>query len=203
VTQPRVLLIGGPPGAGKTTLGRSLAAALGWTSLSVDDLMVAAKVVTTPESHPGLHVMKRPNHVEYFTGSSVDQLTADADLQHEAVWPSVERVIRNHATFGSPIVIDGWHLRPDRVTGMDLDSVLSFWLVIDPSVLEERERKNVDFFHESPDPERMLGNFMGRSLWYNDLIRRETTRLGLHVLFQDGSVSVEALCRQVLQVVQE
>ncbi|HIF73207.1 MAG TPA: hypothetical protein EYQ61_11720 [Dehalococcoidia bacterium] len=85
---PAVGLIGGAPGAGKTTLGRALGSRLEGISHTIDDLAVAAKAITTPETHPGLHVMTRAvtgmNSVDYFTASSVDKLIADATLQHEA-----------------------------------------------------------------------------------------------------------------------
>ncbi len=197
--KPKVLLIGGAPGVGKTTLGRVLASRLRSTSLSIDDLLTAAKAVTTRQSHPGLHVMSAVNSVEYFTTSSVDQLTADATIQHDATWMVIEKVIRNHATWGSPIVIDGWALRPNKVAKLDLGNVTSFWLVAGPSVLEERERENVDFFHNSSNPERMLENFLARSVWYNNLIREQATEWKLNILHQDGQASVEDLCNAVLE----
>lgn len=193
MTRPTVVLIGGAPGAGKTTLGRDLATRIDATSLTADDLLTAAKAVTTPESHPGLHVMSSVSSIEYFTTSSVDQLTADATLQHGAMWPAIDKVIRRRAAWGLPIVIDGWFLRPKKVAELGLDGVVSFWLVADPAVLEARERRNIDFFGRSSDPERMLRNFLGRSFWYNELIRQQATELGLHVLEQDGSASVETL----------
>ena len=64
--------------------------------------------------------------------------------------------------------------------------------------LEEREKRSVDFVRDSPDPDRMLRNFLARSLWYNELIREQATALGLRVLHQDGSASVEDLCAQAL-----
>jgi 2-phosphoglycerate kinase len=63
----KVVLIGGAPGIGKTTLGRMLANRLDAAFLSTDDLLAAVKAVTTPESHPGLHVMTAVNYIEYFT----------------------------------------------------------------------------------------------------------------------------------------
>jgi 2-phosphoglycerate kinase len=198
VDDPKVLLIGGAPGVGKTTLGRALAARLGATSLSIDDLLTAAKAVTTPESHPGLHIISAVGHIEYFTSSSVDQLKADATAQHEAAWPAVEKVIRNHATWGSPIVIDGWALRPTKVVLLDLSNVKSVWLVADPSVLREREKQNRDFVRDSPEPDRMLENFLARSIWYNDLIQGQATELRLKTIKQDGATSVEQLCDMVL-----
>jgi len=41
--------------------------------------------------------MRKVPSLEYFTNSSIEQLKADATLQHEAVWPMVEQVVRKHA----------------------------------------------------------------------------------------------------------
>jgi 2-phosphoglycerate kinase len=103
-----VFLIGGAPGVGKTTLGCALAAKLGIASVTIDDLMTVAQTVTTPETHPGLHIMRKAPHLEYFTDSSLSQLKADANVQHEATWPFVKSLILKRATWDpSPIVIDG------------------------------------------------------------------------------------------------
>lgn len=197
----KVILIGGAPGTGKTTLGSALAAKLGITSLSIDDLRTAAQAVTTPESHPGLHIMRGMAYQEYFTNSSLEQLKTDATAQHEAVWPMVKRVINKHAAWGSAIVIDGWHLRPDKVAQLELDNVWAAWIVATDSVLEEREKKNVNWLLGSPDPEQMLQNFLARSLWYNELIREQTSEFEMNILLQDGGKSAEELCRQVLNTV--
>jgi len=81
---------------------------------------------------------------------------------------------------------------------LGLANVASFWLVSDPAVLEARERKNVDFVRDSPDPDRMLRNFLARSLWYNELIEEKATAQGLPILHQDGHASVEDLCGIIL-----
>lgn len=90
----QVLLIGGAPGAGKTTLGTALAAKLGIAPLCMDDLVMAAIAVTTPEIDPGLHAVAKSSHFDYFTNSSVEQLISDAKLQHEATRPIFEAVVR-------------------------------------------------------------------------------------------------------------
>lgn len=196
---PRVILIGGTPGAGKTTLGSALATKLGVTSLTIDDLVTAAIAVTTPESHPGLHALRKGPHTEYYTNSSVQQLIADATLRHEATWPMVRQLIRKYVMMGRGIVIDGWHIRPEWVAQLQMENVWAGWLVIDPKVLEERERQQgVDFLKGSTDPEKMFRNFMGRSLWYNDLIKQQAAALQMNVLFQDGTKSVDTLCQLVL-----
>ena len=196
--EPKVYLIGGAPGAGKSTLGRALAAELGITSLTIDDLVTAVQAVTTPESHPGLHLMWKTSHLDYFTNSSVDKLTEDAIRQHEAAWPFVQQVIRKYAERGLAIVIDGWHLWPHRVAALNLNNLWAGWLVASPAVLKDRERKNLGWLQGSSDPDRMLDNFLGRSFWFNNLMREETARLKMNLLAQPGDRSVEELCEIVL-----
>jgi len=194
----KVILIGGAPGAGKTTLGSALAVRLGVTSLTIDDLVTATIAVTTPQTHPGLHVMRKGPHTEYYTNCSVDRLIADATQRHEATWPMARQVIRKYVKLGRGIVIDGWHMRPEWVAQLQMANVWSGWLVIDTSVLEARERQNSGWLKGSANPERMFANFMGRSLWYNNLIKEQAAAQQLNILYQDGTKSVDDLCQIVL-----
>ena len=197
-----VFLIGGAPGVGKTTLSGVLAAKFRIASVSIDDLMTVAQTVTTPETNPGLHIMKNVPYLDYFTNSSLDQLKADANLQHEATWPFVKNLILKHTTWApSPLVIDGWHLRPSRVAELDLDNILSAWIVISPEALVEREKKNLNWLQGSSSPERMLENFLARSLWYNNLIKEQASALQMKILPQTGNVSVDDLCKMILKTI--
>ena len=198
MTHNKVILIGGAPGAGKTTLGQALAVKLGVTSLTIDDLVTAVIAVTTRETHPGIHALRKGPHTEYFTNSSVDELIADATLRHEGSWPMVRQLIQKYTKQKRGIVIDGWHMRPEWVADLQLENVWAGWLVIDPDVLEARERKNEAWLKGSADPERMFTNFMGRSLWYNSLIKAQAKALRMNILYQDGTKSVEELCQLVL-----
>ena len=198
MTSNKVILIGGAPGAGKTTLGSALAVKLGVNSLTIDDLVTAVIAVTTPETHPGIHALRKGPHTEYFTNSTVDELIADATLRHEATWPMVARLIQKYTYLKRGIVIDGWHIRPEWVAQLQLPNVWAGWLVIDPTVLEARERKNDEFLEGSADPERMFANCMGRSLWYNNLMKAQADALQINVLYQDGTKSVDDLCQLVL-----
>jgi 2-phosphoglycerate kinase len=197
MTTPTVILIGGASGAGKTTLASALASRLGSDSMSADDLFIAAKTFTTPHTHPGMHVMNVPNYIDYFTNSTVDKLTADATEQHQAFWPVIERVIRFRLLEHRPIVIDGWFFRPKWISELNLDNVRSFWLVADSQVLEKREREQ-GTWERSSNPEQMIQNHLGRSYWYNDLIRRQAEELGSEILHQDGTVSVDSLCDTIV-----
>ena len=198
MTHNKVILIGGAPGAGKTTLGKALAVKLGVTSLTIDDLVTAVIAVTTRESHPGIHALRKGPHTEYFTNSSVDELIADATLRHEGSWSMVRQLIQKYTKQKRGIVIDGWHIRPKWIADLQLENVWAGWLVIDPDVLEARERSNEAWLKGSVDPERMFTNFMGRSLWYNSLIEEQAKALQMNILYQDGTKSVEELCQLVL-----
>ena len=195
------VLIGGAPGVGKSTLARALGRLLDVETMSLDDLMRVAQAVTTAESHPGLHVTRRRPHVHYFTDSSWEELVADAESQHQAAWPLVTAMLEQFERTRRGLVLEGWHLLPERVA--KLPDTTSLWLVVTPQLLYQRESSNMAWMKGSRDPQRMLKNFFARSLLHNEKVRTGARRLGLPMLEQDGSRSVEELCRVALQVVEE
>lgn len=194
-----VYLIGGAPGAGKTTLSRALGIHLGCPSLTGDDILTAVRGVTTPETHPDLHRIAAGGHLSYFTNTTVEDLEADALAQHGAIWPALERVARKRSRIGQTTAIDYWGLSPDRVATFDEPNITSAWIHIGADVLTERETKNTDFLEGSTDKERMFENFMARSLWWNERILEQATDLGLTVLRQDGTRSVDDFIAEVLR----
>lgn len=193
-----VILVGGSPGAGKTTLGHAVAERLGWASLTIDDLRTALLGATSPADHPDLHIVGRPNAVEYFTNTAPPQMVTDAVAQHTALWPAIVAVIQRRTMSEQPVVIDGWHLMPTLVAGDRLSSAHACWLDVDHDVLAAREQVVSDFYATSPDPERMFNNFVARSVIWNDRMAREARELGMQIMHQDGTRSVESLADEVL-----
>ena len=84
------------------------------------------------------------------------------------------------------------------VAQLGLDNVWSGWIVPSDSVLEERETKIGEWMRKSSNPKRTLENFLARSLWFNDLVRRQTNELGMNILPQPGDTTVDELCEMVL-----
>ncbi len=128
MSDARIYLIGGAPGAGKTTLGCALAAKIGGASVTIDDLVTIAKTATTTETHPELYLFRDMSYQQYFTNSSLEQLQRDAEQQHAAIWPFVRNLIVRHFDWTTtPIVIDGWHLRPHRIAAMNDKRIDASW----------------------------------------------------------------------------
>jgi 2-phosphoglycerate kinase len=201
-TPPAVVLIGGAPGAGKTTLSLALAKRLGISSMSFDDLHAGIRGLTSPESHPDLHRTGRGHYIEYFTHTEGPELMSDAISENTAMWPGMERMIRRRANVGPDAVIDSWMLRPSLVATLDIESVRAVWIHIDPGALVERERANTGFLVGSENPDRMFTNFVGRSLEWNDLVSAEAHAAGLPLVVQDGTVAVETLVDNVLTLIE-
>lgn len=195
------LLIGGAPGAGKTSLGRAVAARMGIASVSGDDLAIVARQFTDEQSHPALHLMRNGGPQAYFTIGPPEKLIADAQTLADIMWRPIERVIARHLAIGSAFVLDWWLLSPRVVADLDQRGVRSVWLHVDAVELERRERSNPDFFAGSADPDRMHRNFMHRSLWWNSLVAAQAERSGLPVLHQDGGRSVDELVDAVVRMI--
>lgn len=196
-------MIGGPPGAGKSTLGRALARELGFDALSIDDLLVAGRVLTSERTHPSLHETRRVGHLRYFTDGPPEKLVADAVALEETMWPVVEAVIASRLQSKSPVVIDWWLLPPKWVAQLDDGRITSIWLHLEPVALEERERSNTEWMEGSSDRGRMLSHFLSRSLWRNELVAAEAAAAGLTVLHLDGSESTEEMLQKALGFVRD
>lgn len=197
-TKTIALLIGGPPGGGKTTLSLALAGRIGAQSLTIDDIRTALLAMTTPESHPELHVIGLPDPWTYFTETKPAEMIEHAIAQHASLWPGLARVMEKREATGATLVVDGWHLMPSLVARSGLKGVAPIWLDVAAEVLERRERAVWDFYAKSGDPEQMLANFLSRSITWNDLMRDEAIGFGFRTISQDGSRSVDDLVADVL-----
>jgi 2-phosphoglycerate kinase len=200
VAAPKVILIGGAPMTGKSTVARMLAGQLNYGCISTDDIGQAIEAVTTQVSHPALHRLAGQDFREYYVTRSVEELVADAELRHAALWPALKRVILAHAEWGTPIVMEGWALQPDKVAQLPAGNVSSIWLIAGDGLLEQRVRQD-EFWRGASDEQAMIRHFAARSLHFNDRIRAETSRLGLPAVFVSTDDAVVHLTGRCLQAI--
>jgi 2-phosphoglycerate kinase len=191
---PRVIYLGGAPMLGKTTAARILACRLGYSTLSTDDVGVAIGAVTERERPP-------IDYREYYIVNSAQALVQDLNEGHERLWPALRAIIQNHATWGHPLVIEGYALRPAYVHGLS-DDVSGVFLVADEALLEKRVRAS-DFSRGASDVQTMIERYCERSFWYNTMLRNEVARLGLKALEVSDGMSPDEIVDACLDLLSQ
>jgi 2-phosphoglycerate kinase len=178
INQTRVILIGGSSHVGKSTIGQSLAAKLGWNYLSTDTLA----------RHPGrpwvsTKVKSIPEHVaQHYKTLSVEALFLDV-LNHyqNNVLPQVEVMIHAHAIDLSKkcLVIEGSALWPRFVANLvNENGVKAIWLTASDQLFQSRIFAESNFDNVSKDQQYLIQKFLARTLLYDQLMKDEVKRLG-------------------------
>jgi tRNA uridine 5-carbamoylmethylation protein Kti12 len=86
----RVLLVGGAPLSGKTTLARHIATMLDWDHLHGDDLAAAARTFAPDLLRSILDPMRGYDWREYYLAKPLDEQVKSALAAHRAAWPAFE-----------------------------------------------------------------------------------------------------------------
>ena len=196
MSETRVVLIGGPPMVGKSTLARSMANRLGFGCISTDDIGLAVRSVSNPKTH---RPHSTEDYQEYYMTRSVDDLIADAMRTHEEMWPAIEAIVKAHAEWADPLIIEGWALWPGRVAAIGYDCVRAFWLTADEGFLESQTRAAESFYRGASDEESMIRNFVARNVRYNELMTSAANNLGLGTVRVTAGTSLDDLTEQSIQ----
>ena len=198
---PRVLLLGGAPLSGKSTVARKLASVTGHDHVGTDDLGAAARAVTSKQSHPSLHPMTGVDYREYYIERSIDVLWSEAARAHLALWPAIDSVARDRASWGTPAIIEGWAILPELTAGIESTNICACWIVVDDRLLTDRARSEPGFFSGASDEELMISHFVGRSRRYDDEVERAAASRDLTLVRANIGDSAEALCDRVLDAI--
>jgi 2-phosphoglycerate kinase len=119
-----VLLLGGPSGAGKTSVGYPLARHFGVGITEIDDLYIAAKHLTTPAQQPVLHAWDTTGNALELPAERILDMHIAAS---RVLSPLIAAVIANHVETQTPIVLEGDYLLPE-VLAQTTDRVAEVFL---------------------------------------------------------------------------
>lgn len=111
----QVILVGGMPTAGKSTLAENLSSHLNLPWFSTDQIGIIMQSVATRETHPELLRWD-----DYSNDPSIGDLTAEEIADNEfakagAVWPGLRKLIQHDYTWNDGAVFEGVDILPHLV----------------------------------------------------------------------------------------
>ena len=198
-----VYWIGGGSCAGKSTIARSIAAAHSLRVYSTDDVMSDHARRSSPDECPLLHE---------FMAMDMDQRWLNRDpktmletfhwFRGEGFNFIVEDVLNLPRERG--VVVEGFRLLPHLVKPQLSESNRAVWLLptsdFRAAVIESRGGSTWSFLAKTSDPEHALHNLLERDRMFTDLLREETSRLGLQAIEVDTTTTEDDLVEQVTKL---
>ena len=127
----KIILIGGSPMSGKSTLARKIACKYAMGNISTDDIGEILQI------NWDINPMKEFNYQDYYTKKQIKDLTEEAYEYHKNMVPAILKLIEIHSTWGNPAVIEGWALYPNMVKGLE-KGIKKLWLISDEALLRKR-----------------------------------------------------------------
>lgn len=202
INETRVILIGGSSHAGKSTLGRSLAAKLGWNYRSTDKLA----------RHPGRPWVGAngkviPEYVaEHYGELSVDALFLDVLSHYEKnVLPQVEAIVHSHTADLSTecLILEGSALWPGFVANLvGENAVKALWLTASDQLFRNRIFSESNFYNVCEDEKHLIQKFLDRTLFYNKHMREEVERLGFICIDVESVSMADELSKKCMELME-
>lgn len=204
INETRVILIGGSSHAGKSTLGRYLAAKLGWSYRSTDTLA----------RHPGRPWVGAngngkviPEYVAaHYRDLSVEALFLDV-LSHyqKNVLPLFEAIVHSHAADSSTecLILEGSALWPGFVANVvGENGVKALWLTASDQLFRNRIFSESNFSNVCEDEKHLIQKFLHRTLLYNKHMREEVERLGFICIDVESVSIADELSKKCMELME-
>lgn len=197
--------IGGGSGAGKSTIARRIADQHGLRVYSSDDVMADHARRSAPEDCPLLHeFMVMDMDQRWLERSPKIMFETFHWFRGECFNLIIEDVLSLPREPG--VIVEGFRLLPRLVKPLLSESNRAVWLLPTPgfrqTVIESRGGSTWGFLGKTTNPEKALRNLLERDRLFTDVLREETTRLGLPAVEVDAVMSEEDLVKRVTDVFQ-
>ncbi len=190
----KVILIGGSPMVGKTSLSMKLASKFEYNCISTDDVGQILRTVT--KNHP----MDGLDYREYYIKKSLKELISDTTKLHKLAWPAIKLLIESHSTYGSPLLVEGFALYPKLVNSIMNKKMKSIWLIGEKNIFENRLIKENNFYKGASNEEMLISKFCQRSIWHNNKIFKEVIKYKGDYIKVTKDLSKEQILKRVLKV---
>jgi len=199
--ETRVILIGGPSHAGKSTLGRSLSAQLGWSYRSTDKLA----------RHPGRPWMPVDGKVipdlvaKHYKTLSVNALFLDVLSHYEKnVWSQVKNIVHSHAfdLFTDCLILEGSALWPIFVANLvGENGVQAIWLTASDQLFRNRIKSESNFEHVGEEEKHLIQKFLDLTILYNQRMREEVEQLEFRLIDVESVSMAEELSKKCMELI--
>ena len=113
--QKRIILIGGAPTTGKSTLAEQLARHLALPWISTDQIRTIMRKTTNRADHPKLFGPEGYSVERFLTEFSAEQIVQRELEQGEAVWTSACPFIKQEWTWSRGFIVEGVNILPHLV----------------------------------------------------------------------------------------
>jgi 2-phosphoglycerate kinase len=193
--------IGGGSAAGKSTIARRIAVQHGLSVYSTDDVMADHARRSSREDCPLLHEFMAMDMDERWVNRSPKTMLETFHwFRGEGFNMIVEDLLSSPRDPG--IVVEGFRLLPHLVKPLLSVPNRAVWLLPTPefrrAVIESRGGTAWGFLAKTSDPERALRNVLERDRMFTEILREETSRLGLAAIDVDITTTEHDLVRQVM-----
>jgi 2-phosphoglycerate kinase len=193
--------IGGGSAAGKSTIARRIAVQHGLSVYSTDDVMADHARRSSREDCPLLHEFMAMDMDERWVNRSPKTMLETFHwFRGEGFNMIVEDLLSSPRYPG--VVVEGFRLLPHLVKPLLSVPNRAVWLLPTPefrrAVIESRGGTAWGFLAKTSDPERALRNLLERDRMFTEILREETSRLGLAAIDVDITTTEHDLVRQVM-----
>jgi 2-phosphoglycerate kinase len=111
----QIILVGGMPTAGKSTIAENLSRHLNLPWISTDQIGQIMRAVATREKHPKLFTWEDYDGFQYLNNYTADEIADNEFAKAEAVWPGIRKLIKEDYTWNNGFIIEGCDIQPHLV----------------------------------------------------------------------------------------